>query len=277
MTESANLFLNHAKSIAPLESFDPQALVADDKYSKSVCDFVVALALAHNDLNDLHFATKLLRSTNVPHRGCRNRAWGLHCSISIHITKARAALFYEVAQLIRDNKEAIAEASFKEVIEAMPRKARADWTAVVAAASESRHRKTDLAKILGTVRDKAASHYDAGTLGTEYRRRFRDASETDYPLVSRGKWWECTRFFFADAIVETHLEGFRDANATESFAQGTHPIIRQVDSALFFVITGFISARSSWRPFAEEKKVVPHASATQANKKPRRFKRKIRK
>ena len=49
-----------ANQLAPLESFDPSVFQGDAVISQKLCDFVLALTIAYNDLRDSTFALILL-------------------------------------------------------------------------------------------------------------------------------------------------------------------------------------------------------------------------
>jgi len=245
-------FSERTEMLGPLQSFDPSALCANDEYPKELCDFIIALAVAHNDFTDILYAVSLVNSPDGKTPGQRNRAWALRCGISIHLTKARAALFYEIAQLIRENKNVLDNVALAKIIQRMPKKHRQSWESIVEGALSARARNTPLTRLLGSVRDKTAAHFDAQQLGIEYRRRFAgEANDNRPPLISRGNEALASRFYFADAILETMLDRL-DPESSESFARGTHPVINQTDAAIFFLVTGFISARSAWRSIVEE-------------------------
>jgi hypothetical protein len=40
-------------TLARLQTFDPNAFIANDKQEQKVCDFILALALIFNDLKDM--------------------------------------------------------------------------------------------------------------------------------------------------------------------------------------------------------------------------------
>ena len=54
-------YQEHIRHIAPLNTFDAKAFEGDEKCPQSVCDFVLALAAIHNDLNDFALAMDLLK------------------------------------------------------------------------------------------------------------------------------------------------------------------------------------------------------------------------
>jgi hypothetical protein len=270
-------FLGRCDALASLESFDPEALRANEEFSKDACDFVIALAVAHNDFNDIVYAIRLLNSVATPRQNCRSRAWGMHCGISTHLMKARAALFYEIAQLIRDNVHVLSQPGFERVVNSMPRVQRDYWTKVVKASTDPRFRNTPLGKLLGSLRDKTASHYDSATIGIEFRRRFFDrAKPGEIPIVSRGNDMLTSRFYFADALVETMVDRLEPGESMESFKQGSHPIFNQTDSAIFHLVTRFINARSNWRAFEEENSPASASKPAIAALKPKKRKSKFR-
>src|SRR5881392_3380193 len=60
VTHAKRTYMGEIAKLARLETFDPAAFLSDDKAIREVGDFIVALALAFNDLKDLLFGESLL-------------------------------------------------------------------------------------------------------------------------------------------------------------------------------------------------------------------------
>ena len=56
--------ISHIYELAKLQSFDVAAFKGSDDVPQYVCDFVLTLALAFNDLRDLYHVQKLILSEN---------------------------------------------------------------------------------------------------------------------------------------------------------------------------------------------------------------------
>jgi len=227
--------------LAPLETFDPAAFRADDRYPQEVCDFVLALGLVYNDFRDLVMGQGLLNAavpkdvqTPTPRLG---EVGGIHS----HLNRLMAALIHELSKLIERNTKILEHPAFTNLVKQLPRKAREAWLSVVTATQKDT--ATDsLSRLVLFARHKIAYHYDAEEIGRGFRRAFVD-DQTRMPFLSRGDSMVKSRFYFADGAADTYLRTSADKQVVEEFFSAKLDILDDINHALRELVSRFINAR----------------------------------
>lgn len=161
------------EALGPLEEFAPMAFLEDAEHPAPLCRFVLALAVVHNDMNDIDLAVTLLKTQQPPTPVRRNREWAIFNSLGLHLAKMRIALVHELMNLIRSNSNVFLLPGFKKLLKSLSARDRSAWNEVMQAAKGD-PRSSELGKFLAHCRDKAANHYDAKVLHAAYRERFSD-------------------------------------------------------------------------------------------------------
>lgn len=117
-------------ALSPLETFDPIAFQGDETVPQRVCNFVLALALAFNDLKDIFYAHIVLqdyKQDGTP----RNRAFGLYSGMNLHLLRLIMGTIHELLNLIQEEEAVIQDAAFRETVRLLPRNCRDAWNEVV--------------------------------------------------------------------------------------------------------------------------------------------------
>ena len=119
-----NSFEAQCLSLGPLETFDPIAFQGDKTVPQCVCNFVLALALAFNDLKDIFYGHIVLQDykqdeTTRP----RTRAFGLYSGMNLHFLRLIMGTVHELLDLIEEEKAVIQHESFRETVRLLPRDA----------------------------------------------------------------------------------------------------------------------------------------------------------
>ena len=232
-------------ALGPLETFDQAAFVGDDKVPQEVCNFVLALAVIHNDYKDLVMAYAFLEEARPadPERITKDR--GEHTALEIHVIRQHSSLVHELCKLIEDRSSIIDHPVFSALITRLDERAREKWNLLVAAAGTT-PKDDPFTKALLLLRNKAASHFDPEEIFRGYKHVFQDMGKT--PYISRGETLKNTRFFFADAAVAGYLS-YRVGDAgVRPFLEGVSGLLESLNVALAQIVERFIQMRGfGWR------------------------------
>lgn len=241
-------FLDKAQDLGPLETFDPAAFVSDSETPQALCDFVLALALAYNDLRDIFLARILLQEVSPTDRKTPTPHAALSNGLGIALIRAHAGALHELLNLVAENRAQLAHPAFAKVLGKLNKVGREAWEAVVNAAN-NRPAADPIAKALLFCRNKVAFHYDPKEIRRGYLRRFGPQSTNDpRPLLSRGVAMKNRRFHFADAAAEAYLVDKGQDRAVDLIFRGGGELLESVNAALYLVVTTFIAARGfAWR------------------------------
>jgi hypothetical protein len=224
-----------------LETFDPGAFRADANYPQELCDFILALGLAYNDLRDLILAHILVREALPPDPKRPTPRLGEVAGIQAHLNRLMAALIHELSKLIENNAPSIEQPAFQALVRQLPRPARQAWLSLVNATQQDTA-TDDLSRLLLFARHKIAYHYDAREIGRGYRRAFIE-DQARKPFVSRGTSMGTNRFYFADAAADTYLRTSAGKEVTQDFLAAKLDIFNDINHALRELVGLFINAR----------------------------------
>jgi hypothetical protein len=248
---SRTAWVAKVSALGELESFDPKVFSRDASCPQEVCDFVLALALAHNDVNDLFLGLDLCREvlpSSAPN--LRTKLVGVQHGISLHLARDLVGVLHELMALIADGP--CEHAYFESIVSQMPPPVRASWLSL-REVSAGKSRSGALSKFLVQFRNNLAFHYNGKSLRLGFLERFVGR---ELPLASRGNGLVNTRFYFSDAAVEQRLL----AMGKEPFGQllqGTGSIANRVAEALYFVVVGFINRRGGFAPYVDDGRPMP--------------------
>lgn len=185
-------------NLAPLETFDPKAFIDPDPSIQLVCDFVLALGLLFNDLNDLICGHYLLRKDqpDIKHF-FESPKWGMYNGLDIHIFRRKVAMLHELGELLRGSQREMAHPIFQDLIARLEKdNPKFTWTAV-------KNPPSSVSDFLKGIRDKVSNHYfykdrnGQSAIGEGYRQFFKDKR----PYLSHGRNTLGMRLYFLDAAV----------------------------------------------------------------------------
>lgn len=236
------------QDLGPLETFDPSAFLADEDTPQDLCDFVLALALAYNDLRDIFLARILLAEvaptdskTPTPHAALSN-------GLGIALLRAQAGTLHELLKLVAEKQSQLSHPIFVKTLGKLHKVGRSAWNAVVTAAN-NKPAHDPMTKALLFCRNKVAFHYDPKEIRRGYLLRFGSQSTNDpRPLLSRGFAMRNRRFYFADAAAEAYLVEKGNDPAVDLFFRGGGKLLDNVNAALYLIVTTFVETRGcAWR------------------------------
>ncbi|MBI5475634.1 MAG: hypothetical protein HY964_02725 [Ignavibacteriales bacterium] len=239
---------NHVNRLASLETFEPNVFKGDENVSQNLCDFILALTLAYNDLRDLTFARIILNDIKLDDERTLTTKLGFHSGLRNTITRIQTGFIRELLVLVAENKTTINEPSFKTLVQKLSKKGKKSWLSIQTVSCEKTPSDA-LSKALIIIRNKVAFHYDATQLGKAYKVAFLQPSEYGKPLVSRGSAMSETRFYFADAAAQQYIRQKATEQIVLDFLDGQGTLLEDINQALYELITKFINSRSAWQKY----------------------------
>ncbi len=227
----------------PLETFDPAAFIADENIPQEVCNFVLALALAYNDIKDVTEAYHRLKEHDPPGQFRKQVDFGMQAGRKVHLFRYQVGLVNELCELIRKNGKIIGHPLLQFLIRQMPPKSRAAWQSLVDTAT-GKLQTGPLAQAVIRIRQKVIFHYDSEEIFNGYKRHFFDGTRIkDQAYISRGNTMVESRFYFADAAAEGYLEIRSDQGRATELAESVIGAMRNANFAIMRLVNGFIQKR----------------------------------
>ena len=113
-------FEDDFQKLSPIRTFDPAVFEGDDETPQSVCDFVLALCLIHNDCKDAIYAYDVLQREE-PHIFFTPReVSGTHLAMESHVVRTHLGLIHELLELIKRHTYDLETPTFRAVRRQMP-------------------------------------------------------------------------------------------------------------------------------------------------------------
>jgi len=237
--------------LAPLESFDYQAFVGSAEIPQSVCDLVLSLALAYNDLRDSLFV-RLLLDEVLPSGASISPARGQFSGLIIARIRLQVGRVYELLKLVEKCKVEVQHPYFRKVLKQLSKPGRESWSALEtvaqATAVKDKTNEKPLIRALRYVRNRVAFHYDPEHIRKGFELAFADPNTDREPLLSRGGSLQRTRFYFADAAAAAFIREKDTDQEVTQFLNGHGELVNDINRALYEVVTKFIASRGfGWR------------------------------
>jgi hypothetical protein len=238
----------NVNNLAPLETFDPAVFRSDEHTPQSLCDFILALALVHNDFHDILLAHVLLNELQAESGNIITPRTGLQNGLKNTTVRIQIGFVRELLNLLTENRNILECPSFRGLQKSLSKHGKQSWASLVSVATES-SRPDSLAKVLIVIRNKIAFHYDPKQLGQGFTAAFLSKSAYGKPLISRGSVMRDTRFFFADAAAQQYMRSKATQQPIIDFLSGQGDLIQDLNQAIFELVTRFINSRSPWQLF----------------------------
>ncbi|MFZ2492965.1 MAG: hypothetical protein WA208_15890 [Thermoanaerobaculia bacterium] len=251
-----------ASKLAPLESFDPSAFVArDDAATQAACDFVLALALVFNDVQNLLMAYSLFLPQApadgiglTPERGKFN-------GTELQLYRMLVATLQELFYLVSTKPKARRSPAFVRAVKQLPREYRETWTTILDVAEKKDViRGTDPDReFLTIVRNNVSFHYGPKALRVAFDAAFPFAATPGAePLVSRGDRIPEARFYFADRAAQKAIEQWLGDEDLHQYFFRREQQLRQIAGTLYFLVVRFVESRGcAWRTPLQSAQEIP--------------------
>lgn len=239
-------YSNEIAKLAPIETFDARAFVGQDKHDQDLCDFVVALAVAFNDLKDLLLASRLLMSKEPADTKTLTPELGAFGGAHHHLYRLMLGFVHELLTVVDEWKGVSSDPSFEAIVRRLPAGSRAAWRKLTTAAADHKTSDADT-RFLMLARHKVVFHYDPRAIGKGFRRAFVAGGDRE-PMLSRGDSIASSRFYFADASTQSYLQEVFGENDIEQFIIRRPDLLREIGFSLHGIVTTFVNSRGyAWR------------------------------
>jgi len=233
-------------NLAPLTKYDPKRIVPENG-DDQLAQFVLALALAFNDLKGLlfwrenHFAIKPQNLEEV------SEEVGEWTGVLIQIHRLLAGYTHELLELIKTFESVAVGEPVKKMMKKAHPSTRHHWDDLVKIATgKGTPRDKAFAKVLVEIRNNASYHYyQPKALVAGFRRYFFESplspgNETAYG--SMGSNMARSRFYFADAaMLQTFEDLAKKRMDSLKFSERLSDITESVNQALFHVVSRYIA------------------------------------
>jgi len=239
---------DNINNLAPLETFNPAVFRGDEHTPQSLCDFILALALVHNDFHDVLLAHVLLNEEQEKSGNIITPRTGLQNGLKNTAVRIQIGFVRELLNLLTENRSILECASFHTLQKSLSKQGKQSWASLVSVATES-SRPDSMAKVLIVIRNKVAFHYDPKQLSQGFASAFLSKSPYGKPLISRGSVMRDTRFYFADAAAQQYMRSKATQQPIIDFFSGQGDLIQNLNQAIFELVTRFINSRSPWQLF----------------------------
>lgn len=236
-----NPFEEECSTLAPIETFDPNAFLADEKVPQELCNLVLVFSLVFNDLRDLYFASLLVDDCKPSGEPQYNRKWGHYSGLNLRVIRLIMGTVHELLEVIDKQQKSLKHPFFRDVEMSLPAEQRSDWHEVVKVARGESSDK--LGKLLHRIRNKASFHYDPTAIHIGFKNHFltsKDGVKRAY--LSRGGSIQGSRCYFADAAVDGLVNNIA-GSAPEAYATEFKQMLEIVCYPLVLIVTSFIQKR----------------------------------
>ncbi len=240
------------KNLNPLESFNKNAFIADEKYEQELCNFILALALVWNDTKNLLLYYEYLKSLEPLDvskvedlKQLETPFWGELSGIKNYLEKTLIAIIHELFRLIKDSKEILELKTYKSILKQLHPNCRHAWEIIVSVSLGGVKDKDPLGQALLRIRHKVANHYDKNELLKGYKRKF--LSQKNIPFISRGESMMKRRFYFADAAAQEYQRLYAERVEFDKFYEFINLIKNSINLSIQNIVETFIQKRSGWR------------------------------
>lgn len=236
-------YLEEVKQVGKLETFDPEAFNPSPEWPKDICDFILALSAASNDLRDTFMCMYLLREDHKKNSdGSDIRYVALSGGVTIALRRLMVGVIHELLRLVKANANSIDSGAFRSIYQDLSRRSKEAWDRIWESANSKPVAGT-LGRALLMCRNKVGFHYDAAQIGKAYRKRFCVEESKGPPVVSRGQTMRSRRFYFSDAAVEAFIGDIANDPEIEKLFMGQGELLEDINRSLYEIVVKFINKR----------------------------------
>jgi hypothetical protein len=228
--------------LAPLQWVDPGSLLSGDD---AVDGFVLALALAHNDIKTIWWINKVLgeqKPDNNVDVSPRHGEWG---GIRVQVARWLIGLTHEVIHAINvaHTEKVLSRRNVRAAVNSLPDPYARLWKELIAVSTKPSG--ATLRPYLRNLRNQGAFHFAYPTeLLKGYRSFFLTDKRTNFnerAFVSIGPTLKQTRFYFADAAAQRMYTG--DDDLESRFNQAIE-FIRDLHHTLSGFVWAYVKQRA---------------------------------
>jgi hypothetical protein len=236
-------YVEHIAGLAPLLTLEPSVFAPDSDHSSELCGFVLALALAFNDLHDVVVVHDLLMTAQPADVTTPTPSFGEFGGLSVHLFRIQVGTVHEVLELVRKQRTLLRDHSLQQLIQALSSRSQGAWNTLIAAASGKKEH-TKLGSYLRYARNHVAFHYDRDKLSEGFAKAFLGGSDRQ-PYASRGGTLGRSRFYFADAAAQDYMGAASAANSIKDWTIESLELVGEIAFAIYGIVFAFIERRTA--------------------------------
>jgi len=250
MESELSYISNCFSRLSNLESFDKAAFYPDEKVSKDLCGFVLALSLVHTDVKSVSMLIGSVIDSKPDGEPEISKEWGEFNGLINFLNRLNISILHELFEFINHNKEILEDKYFKEVIRSIKKDVIESWNVLVDTALDRKSSNT-FAKELMLIRNKISFHYDKKIIFKGYDFMFNYRQYVKRGYISRGLNMDQTRFYFADGAAESYIHSFIEFQDIENLFKPIRDYLQKLNVSIRFIVINFIQRRGFG--FREEK------------------------
>jgi hypothetical protein len=217
--------------LAPLQHLDPAQLLCGDD---DVDAFVLAMALAYNDIKSAQWVFYMLQRHRPPDVNAIKPDVGEWLGMRVHMTRWLMALAHEVLDAVAsaDKKGVLKKGAIRAALQTLPVQHRRLWRELVKTATPQGRAasRTTIRPFLRDIRNYGVFHFAySEELLKAYRAYFLSdpkRASNARAFISVGDTMAKTRFYFADAAAQRMYSGTADLDVqfrrAEAFLNDLH-------------------------------------------------------
>jgi hypothetical protein len=235
--------------VSEFEKFDPRVFDSGDE---TLDRFVLMLAQIFNDSKVIHWVAKQMRQGTPDVSKIENKVDPYLAQIAGFnqwIAKASISLVHEFVELVDAQKDVVRSQGFAKILATLPDNMRKRWSAFLAIRQRGRPpaEVASLVRYLHEVRNSIGYHYyRPKRLMQGYRSFFFDGAKSEFnefALASIGDSLEKTRFYFADAAVQSCVTTLSDPEGSN--AEHVGQVLNEINVAILYTVDAYLRARKA--------------------------------
>jgi len=229
--------------LAPLAKYAPSEIVPAEG-NDSLASFILALSVVFNDLKGLLLIRQAFASTKPPDGEVSSHA-GEWRGIEIQVQRYTIALVHELLALIHSFPDEARGETITEWMKSADPDTRRRWRNLVGVALDTKTQGDPaFTKVLLLIRNNVASHYyQPKTLVKGYRRHFFRLPKSglnEVAYVSLGQNMEQTRFYYADAALQSAIANLSGSLGEKEFARRMRKIASDINETLRYLLANYL-------------------------------------
>jgi len=236
-------FQEECVTLDPVQTFDPRAFEGDENVPQRLCNLMLALALIYNDCKNTTYAAHLLKDCKPKGKPELSSVWGTWAGIDWHLFRLMISAVHELFILIQNHEDVLNHDFLKRVAKQLHPTSRNSWESLTTAASGATP-KDDFGRTLLRIRNQIVFHYDPKGIFAGFKRHFLIPTRLqDRAFVSRGLSMSASRFYFADAAVESYFREIVGKGEVSQLSTKVRDVVDSLNFALLGLVDRFIQQR----------------------------------
>lgn len=228
--------------LADLETFDPKVFLPDEEVSKDICGFILALALIYTDIKNLTMFYEVILKSKPGGEPKLQKNWGEYAGLVRFLDRLHISILHELFNLVARENNLLNDKYLINLIHTLNKGARIAWQALVDA-SLKKVSTNKFSEVLMFIRNKITFHYDRKIVLKGFEHYINYGRVTREPFISRGYKMVQSRFYFADAAVESYLLSLSEFDNLDSFFEQVRDLLKNINNSIYDIVINFIQRR----------------------------------